>query len=62
MILFLKRKKINSPFAGYLCNLPQAPFVGYPSEFGVPGYSCGSIVTFKASGEGYLYPGIWVAI
>jgi hypothetical protein len=61
MILFLKRKNLI-----LLCrlsiNLPQAPFVGYPSEFGVPGYSCGSIAAFGAGGEGYLYPGIWVAI
>jgi len=36
--------------------------VGYPSEAGALGYSYGGIATFGASGEGYLYPGIWMAI
>jgi hypothetical protein len=59
MILFLKRKKINSPLQVIYAISHR---LGYPSEFGVPGYSCGSIATFGAGGEGYLYPGIWVAI
>jgi hypothetical protein len=36
--------------------------MGYLSEAGVPGYNYGGIATFGANGEGYFYPGIWVAI
>jgi len=59
---FVFKRKNSFSFAGYLCNLPQAPFVGYPSEAGVPGYSYGGIATFGANGEGYFYLGVWVAI
>jgi hypothetical protein len=34
----------------------------YPSAAGVPGYGCGGITIIGASGEEYLYSGIWVRI
>ncbi|XP_066316377.1 uncharacterized protein [Miscanthus floridulus] len=47
---------------GYLFGYPLAMYLGYPAEAEFTGYSCSSITTVDAGGQGFFLPGTWVAV
>jgi hypothetical protein len=48
--------------AGYLFGYPLATYLGYPTQARFAGYSCSSITTVQAGGQGFFLPSTWVAV
>jgi len=46
----------------HVLNYALAPYIGYPSETYFAGQACSGLLFLGIGGQGFFYPGTWVAV